>query len=358
MQYDYEISILERDAEVIQDLKAAFDHDSFSVDLAISCEGKIGIRAVSRTAWNYNTGRPKNAYYVEGDDIKMGVLLGFLAEDDISKMVTEFLDDVVLDMVHVNVDPVRKKKIGKVLAELMYLLAVSNHVQRDVPEEFALRMSGIEYGCQKVNSLTNVTYQELMELNYGIDVLSSLVYTGDSLVSKIENLLPHELKMPLMCNGFIVFGESAGDQHFMGRDFTFPNADVFQDVASMIIYNPEPDSGGISYPLVSMTAPGMVGSVTALNNQGVGMGVNMVTSGNCSPHRPGFNSTLLVNYAVRHSNSAKTAKDTIVNAQRGVSWLYLIGDGTNDEGKHVEREGVVQEVVVSDMIRYNFWYKI
>lgn len=48
-----------------------------------------------------------------------------------------------------------------------------------------------------------------------------------------------------------------------------PTGDVFQEVAGMVIFVPaEPHR----LPLVAVTAPGMVGAITALNSRGVAMG--------------------------------------------------------------------------------------
>jgi hypothetical protein len=136
-----------------------------------------------------------------------------------------------------------------------------------------------------------------------------------------------------MCNGFSIFGEAAtGNAHFMGRDFMFPTADVFQNVACLTIYNSDENE----FPMVSMTAPGFVGSITAMNTKGVACAVDMVPSGNCDPDRPGMNSLPLVRHSIVHGGSCEAAVDVMVNTQRGVSWIYVLADGMNDKSCIVE----------------------
>jgi hypothetical protein len=127
---------------------------------------------------------------------------------------------------------------------------------------------------------------------------------------KITPVEPEELNIPVMCNGFSVFGKATKDNnHYFGRDFMFPAGGVFQDTACMIIYNPkhEGSSDEDLFPFVSMTAPGIIGSIAIMNSRGIAAGVNMSPGANCNPDRPGLNSLLLLRHAVQHGASAKAA---------------------------------------------------
>ena len=94
----------------------------------------------------------------------------------------------------------------------------------------------------------------------------------------------------------------------------------------MVIYNPH-TTGGISVPFVSVTAPGMVGSISAMNTEGVAMGVNMSPGVNCDPSNIGVNSLLMVRLCTQHSRNADEAVDFIARSPKGVSWNYVIADG-------------------------------
>jgi hypothetical protein len=75
----------------------------------------------------------------------------------------------------------------------------------------------------------------------------------------------------------------------------------------------------------------MVGSMTVLNNKGVACGVDMIPSGNCNPKQPGINSMLLMRHCIMLGDSCESAVNVVINAQRGVSWLYMIADGITDK---------------------------
>jgi hypothetical protein len=114
--------------------------------------------------------------------------------------------------------------------------------------EIREEIRGIHDGCKKCNPKTRVDLEHLVVLNTGIDIICSMVYTGNFLKRGIPGLEPEDFDIPLMCNAFTICGKSAGGGFYFGRDFTFPTSDVFQDTAAPIIYNPValPGTHGIS----------------------------------------------------------------------------------------------------------------
>jgi hypothetical protein len=343
------------DNQKMEHLIQAFDKDSFNVAEIVTFQGKVGILAKSRIATDYSTKLPKKAYYVEGSNYQMGYLLGLLAEDDITQMAINFADEIVLSAIHHETKEPRKNLIGEIIIDIVYELSIK--MEKAIPVEYLEELEGILDGCKKANPKTEVDKKHLWVLNVGIDVLTSLIYTGDFLLKKIPDLKPHELKLPMMCNGFSVFGDAAGGNHFLGRDFMFSNANVFQDAACMIIYNPDSKEGSKRYPLVSMCAPGMMGCIAGLNSEGVGIGVDMATSGNCNPKQPGFNSLLLARHSIQYGDNVVAAKDSIVAAQRGVSWFYIIGDGKTDSSCVVESSANVDSIPFWEFPSNKFYKK-
>jgi hypothetical protein len=307
----------------------AFDQDGFEVVQVIVKSDKIGIKAKHKTATNYDTGKRKKAYYVEGTYRQMGYLLGLMAEKDISRMAIEYSDNVILAYLNT-----KNPELGEKLVKLVY--ALSKGMDPYIPPEFQEEMAGILLGCNEINPHTKVDKEHLVVLNAGVDIVCSLIYTGDFLLQQIPEVKAKNLTLPVMCNGFSVFGGPAGNGHYFGRDFMFPDADVFQDTASLIIYNPDSDPAKPSLPLVSMTAPGMVGSTAAMNTNGVGVGVDMSPGANCDPEHVGVNSLLLSRLCIQFGPSAAEAVNVMVNATRGVSWDYIIADGTTDRACIVE----------------------
>lgn len=289
--------------------------------------GRVGVRASNMSAC-HQEGKIKHAYYVEGTPYEMGFLMGLMAEPEISRMCTEFNKRVLFEFVDVHF---RSRKLQEFLGELLEILLylLSANIYPDIPEEYRLEMEGVLEGCREANPETKVDWQELWVCNVGVDALLSYVYTGNMPITRRLPVRPkpEHFAVPLMCNAFSVSGPAAeGNGHFLGRDFMFPTAGIFQDTACFVIQNAIDPEGNAKQPFVSQTAPGMIGSIAAMNLAGLGAGVDMSPAGNCNPSRPGFNSLLLVRHAVENAATCEQAVQLIVDAQRGVSWNYVLAD--------------------------------
>jgi hypothetical protein len=116
----------------------------------------------------------------------------------------------------------------------------------------------------------------------------------------------------------------------------FPTAGVFEKTACMIVQNPDNTGNNTRIPFVSVTAPGLIGCISGMNLKGVAIGVEILPSVACDPEHPGFNSLLLNRYSIETGDTAESAKNVIVKAKRGVPWIYIISDGTNDRACVVE----------------------
>ncbi|MCL6589643.1 MAG: hypothetical protein K6U80_06790 [Firmicutes bacterium] len=342
-----------------KDIRQAFAADRYDVVSQHSINGRTGYCAEHQTAKNAVTGKKKRAYYVEGSPYEMGYLMGYMAPEEIELMSTIFIENIIFEFFKDNnaefflikwFKHLVKKYIQLKLKSWVY--EFSQDVFKDIPYEYKQEIYGIYRGylafCEKNQRKPIVTFRDLWVLNVGIDCLLSFFYNPNNFLEKFPKFPPEKpaalFRVPIACNGFSVFGNATRDPapggageahyHYFGRDFMFPTADVFQNVACLIIYNPIPDNGRI--PLVSMTAPGFAGSMTAMNTAGVAMGVDIAPSGNCDHRRDGFNSLLLVRDSIHRGSGAREALDNVVNAQRGVSWNYIIADGKNNQAVVVE----------------------
>jgi hypothetical protein len=322
--------------EKIAKLTDSFAKDNWKVEsIVIEFGDKIGIMAHHTTATNYDTKQPKKAYYLEGSHYEMGYMLGLLAAADIERMAIDFAELIVISFINgdkTSRSPFIEKILGDLLIEIVEELA--EDMNPTLPYEFKQEMLGILNGCKKANPRTKVSADHLFALNMGIDILLSIIYSGDILIDKIPDLYHEEFCIPVMCNAFALFGEAAGGNHYMGRDFMFPTAGVFQDMACMIIYNPTDSPAQI--PHISMTAPGMIGSIAAINMNGIGIGVDMSPSGNCTPENVGLNSLALNRHIIQHAATAEIGVELIKNTTRGVSWNHIIADGLNDKACIIE----------------------
>jgi hypothetical protein len=359
-----------------QDIRQAFAGDNFDVVFERTINGRTGYCAEHRTARNTLTGEKKRAYYVEGNPYEMGYLMGYMAPNEIEKMGTTFIRDVIFEFFSKSDENGNGKhefflikwmkwlikKIGQFFTWLVkkyiqwrlkyWIYALAVEVFKDIPYEYRQEIYGIYKGycaaCEDANRNPKVEFEDLWVLNVGVDCLLAFIYNPGFFIEKFPKFAPLKtgllFRVPIACNGFSVFGAATRDPnpnggedvhyHYFGRDFMFPTADVFQDVACPVIYNPIPGNGRV--PLVSMTAPGFAGSMTAMNTDGIAMGVDIAPSGNCDHHRPGFNSLLLVRDSIHRGLSAQEALDNVVKAQRGVSWDYIIADGKNDQAVVLE----------------------
>ena len=338
----------------IAQLRSAFGVDGYSVprDGVIRFRDRIGLVARHRTATNHDSGEPKRAYYVEGTPYEMGYLMGRLAEPAIQRMTETFIDHMVHAMVRMAIRGERLDFTGVgaptlipihgLLIDLVHEMLRAHRVRADIPIAFHQEIRGLVAGCRdtalRENRTTRVTEEELWVLNAGIDCILSRAYTGILLPARAPRWSPKDLWIPIACNGFAILNEAAADGALFGRDYMFPTGGVFQEVAGLIIQRPTPWCGETSLPFVSMSAPGFVGSIAAMNTRGVAAGVDIAVGANSDPHRPGINSLLLVRDAVQHGSSAEAAVRRIIGARRGVTWNYIVADG----GRPVDRACVVE----------------
>jgi len=263
--------IREINKRIIQ-LVNAFKKDGYEVKKIAAEFGRVGIAAEHKRAYNYDTGKKKRAYYLEGTSYETGYLMGLLAEDEIHAMSSDFTKNMVTKFIK-DATSRRGNLIKELLVSGVYELGKANF--RELPENIREEIQGIYDGCKKFNPKTKVDMKHLLTLNAGIDILCSIAYTGFFLSRKVPGLEPSELNIPIMCNGFSIFGRHASGGHYFGRDFMFPTVNVFHDAAAPIIYKPIDAEGKESFPFVSIAAPGMVGSISAANINGVGLGVDM-----------------------------------------------------------------------------------
>jgi hypothetical protein len=287
-------------------------------------DGHIGVAAEQTGARNFKTGKAKRAYYLEGSPGVMGWLLGALAEDEVSRMTNEYVQNVAFAFI----DSAAASR-GGVLAPLkelvVRLIAEASHVMLpDIPPAYIEEIDGIAEGCRSANPWTLVRRESLLALNLGFDYLLAHIYSGKLFADRGYGAAL--LKTPLGCNAFSLSGAAAGGRHFFGRDFMFPTANVLQDTACLVIYRPETAAGQSPQAFVSQTAPGIVGSMVGVNASGLAMGVNMLPSRFCNPDRPGFNSLLLVRDCLQACGSAGEAVAHVTEAPRGVPWLYPVAD--------------------------------
>ncbi|WP_103069471.1 C45 family peptidase [Aquimarina sediminis] len=329
------------------DIFKAFEIDGYKVVKEIEYHGMRGFMATSRYATNYESRQPKKTFYVEGNSYQMGYLLGQLDPKAVSKMANEYVYNFIPAMINPQVDPKKFRVLWKLLWKFITekTKQLNKKYPEDIPEMYTQEIKGLVDGVSDTSDEL-VTFENLWNLNTAFDLILSNLYTGYGATDleiyirkKMPSFHTNMLIPPIFCNGFSVFGNATASKkdHYFGRDFMLSAAEVLQYTATMIIYNStDTCKGKTPIPFVSVSAPGFVGSLTAMNAAGIGIGVNTVPAANCNRKRPGLNSIMLVRHCAQFASSAREGVEIIRDAQRGVSWLYILADGFSDKAVVVE----------------------
>lgn len=284
-----------------------------------------------------DSNRRKKAYYVEGSGFDRGWLLGFMAEAEVSRMCSEYVPNVIFDFLSLpglmksDCRAIRKMKLAIIDA-----IAKDSLSKRDgIPIEYIDEIEGLVAGARAARADTAVNFKDLWALNFGIDCLVAHIYT-QSLRFEERRFAKYFLQIPVGCNAFTFSGRYTRDGGvFFGRDFMFPTAGVFQDLACLVICNPRPGIGSrrAAQPMsgeerlhVAVIAPGMTGAVCAMNEDGFASGIEMLPHPLCDAERPGFNSLGMVRDIGARCASVEEGAARVAGHLRGTSWIYAMGD--------------------------------
>ena len=187
-------------------------------------------------------------------------------------MAVNFTDNVIFDFIGLEFLN-RYPKLQKLVVSLLYELSESTWFS--MPQHVHEEANGIFDGCKSSNPRTGVTKQRLAVMNVGFDVLCAMAYTGSFINEKAPELPAEAIKLTMMCNAFSAFGEAAPGEHYFARDFMFATGGVFQNHLAHILHLPMSDGQDALYPHVNVTAPGIIGSISAMNTRGIAGGINM-----------------------------------------------------------------------------------
>ena len=301
-------------------------------------------------------GPGKNLLHVEGSAYQMGYQHGYLLAEGVAEMASyDTFKQIILGFVGLEVDEARdlledfiskgvvKDLLGwlissstidwlfntlddilDILIEIIKIILAYNDGY--VPSEFLTEMQGIADGATAAGH--PVDYEQVLLLNMGFDAILGFVYPIITPLLPILELLGFH-----MCDGFVARDHATTDgRTIMGRNFMF-NPVGFKDNGLLI--EQDPDSG---YKFVSVAAPAFVGAVAAMNEMGIGVGCDMVPAIDCTPGSFGMGVLLTCRKIAQYGNEWDSARNIVKYSKRGVSWLYLIGDG-----RSYKKGGVVLE---------------
>jgi hypothetical protein len=310
---------------------------------------------------------PKRCLVLSGSSYCMGYQMGYLMPAETQQMTGAFLDKAAEALTKIKHDE---------FPELYDFLkgqvrTLCEEARPVIPDYIEREMSGMADGASARGY--KVEARDVMLMNEGFDAIYAILSTGVLPVSqKFMDLItclrtrlaannqlealkrldesvgisgdrivfPSADPYIMGCNEFVVSGNATpGNEVYHGRDFMFVTGDIYQDVSCMAVYLPEE-----GYPFITVSTPGFVGHPTGVNDQGFSMGVDVVR-GACTRPTPGMGSLFVLRDIVQHSASLDEAVARMKAMDRGVSWLYVIGD---DDRSARYTNGVVVEEGRSD----------
>ena len=212
------------------------------------------------------------------------------------------------------------------------------------PQPLLDEMKGLVDGVHSINDPkhSQVTLNKIITLNYGFDLITAYAFSQALVPKAIEvakemgthHLLRETFKKgkwmiePAHCDAIGVrksFTKS-GDGAYFGRAYQFQTAGIFQDLISQIIYK----SSDFKHNVVSVTAPGFVGSFAGMNDVGVAMGVDTIRSPNANVKDIGMNSLLMIRSVLQKTSDLYSSIEFITSTQRGAPFIYPLCDGEGD----------------------------
>jgi hypothetical protein len=141
-----------------------------------------------------------------------------------------------------------------------------------------------------------------------------------------------------------------GGHTIMGRHWQFTSYILHEEMMFMEFV---PNNG---YSFLSTSTPGFVGVTSAMNDQGLGIGNDMVPAQDCDPANFGMGTLLTCRYIMQYTNQLSAAINHIKYSTRGVSWIYGIGDGRNGETGGVALETSENYCSIRSMAYEHPWW--
>jgi hypothetical protein len=298
-------------------------------------------------------GDPKRVYYVQGTPFEQGYVMGLMAPDKVTRMCTTYLNHTAPQFVAESFDvamraaPMAHQMIYEGLLDFLTDLMTEQAVHHfqlameagQVPDWCVQEMHGLVAGVRAQHAVSVVTWERIVSANYGMDYVMALVFSGRltdmvrawwaQLPASAREAVPFQanfLAPPDMCNGFMArhTATRSGDDVFLARDFQFNNAHVFHRTCTMVVRQTARSLH------MDVTAPGLVGCVTSLNEHGVAFGVNLVRSSAVDPDQLGLGCMLTMRVLAETSTSTAHAQEVLENVQKGCPWIFYAVDASGD----------------------------
>jgi len=291
---------------------------------------------------------PRHLLYCAGTGREMGLLHGRLLKDHVIFASQTWLRHLLPSLISERFDRdmvargLALQTAYKVVLEAMLKLVadkVEVHYQqlrssKLVSDELHEELKGIQEG---VNNEQYVSWKRLLMLNFGCDwILSTILH--DNVAEEVCQRIPAEFKdqcrlkvehftSPDWCNAAALSGPAVLNPErdaYLVRDFQFANGRGFHRLETTILRRPAFGSG--RHATASVCVPGMVGSITVVNQHGLALALNLVRDVESQKRFAGLSGLLLMRVTAEKCRTSEEAVQYIQRSPRGYAWLYTLND--------------------------------
>ncbi len=298
-----------------------------------------------------DTGHKQPFLHLEGSGYEMGYQQGYLIPEKCKAVAAEdfYLDlgtsmiggntgidvniflkpiaEVLLESLGMDISDFPDTSLADILLFTFKQIALFN--SQYIPKEYRDEMRGISDGARARG--VDLPYEDVLLLNVGFDAFLSAGYPIMVTLVKTGELVD---SLSLSCNAHILDGNATETGNlYLGRDFMF-GGKGFSDHPVII-----ETCGKDRNRVVNVGVAGMVGCIAAMNEKGLGIGMDMVPAFDCTPGDVGMGCLLTARWVMDQANELPEAVSMIEKSKRGASWIYAIADGQG-----ANRGGVSLEV--------------
>ncbi|MEA2101011.1 MAG: hypothetical protein U9P80_00350 [Thermodesulfobacteriota bacterium] len=319
----------------------------------------------------------KYGMILSGSPYSIGYQSGYLQPEGLKQMTTTFVEEALLAQFGMLGIPIEADTPeGDAVFEFFYNKAYDLCIEElarinmvndssTIPLYMIEEMHGLVQGANdaikdKGLDIEAVEFVNVFAINEGIDALFTLIANwifqspdpgdveelrqilqgpgvshGDDIIITPDNriLFPKIKELPFPqfgCNGFVIGNDiTADNKTYHGRDFMFATGGVYQDLATITIYLPGEGYPEDSLAFAAISAPGWVGQPVGINAEGLSLGVDIsITSAFAS--KPGVGCLMVVRDMLQHKGNLKDAIARTKQFQRGMPWIYALGDDQDD----------------------------
>lgn len=280
-------------------------------------------------------------FYLRGSPYEMGFTLGALVPEQVTEACTTYVTHMPIQFLSDSFDRYLREK-SPLIASILYrtVLEMINEIlvvdcwehfqaHHKASSPFLEEMRGLVDGVASRMTLSRVTLERLVSVNYGMDYLMSEVMSGRLMarLARQRATWPPALRkfdvrklftLPDMCN-------SACVGSLLLRDFQFMNAYVFHRYCSIVIRRPQDPQRFLH---ATVTLPGMIGGVTSLNSAGLACGMNMVRSAAATPTNIGHSVMMQMRDMAETCRNPDDVAAYLRRVTRGCPWILYCNNAS------------------------------